>query len=200
MSISWWVQQFTNRHGHKPHNAYNIIKDFISKHKYRDFPGVQLLRLTFQGRGKWKWKLLSRVQLFATPWTIQSMEFSRPKYWSGQLYSPGDSLLQGIFSTQGSNPGVLHCRWILYQLSHQRSPRILEWIAYPFSSGFSWLKSRIGVSCNAGRFFTSWASREEDVGSIPGPGASWPRKKNKKHIFYFINLFFLEDNCFTMLC
>ena len=26
---------------------------------------------------------LSRVQLFATPWTIQSMEFSRPKYWSG---------------------------------------------------------------------------------------------------------------------
>ena len=31
------------------------------------------------------------------------------------------SLLQGIFPTQGSNPGVLHCRWILYQLSHQGS-------------------------------------------------------------------------------
>ena len=30
-----------------------------------------------------KWKSLSRVQLFATPWTIQSMEFSRPEYWSG---------------------------------------------------------------------------------------------------------------------
>ena len=28
-------------------------------------------------------KSLSRVQLFATPWTIQSMEFSRPEYWSG---------------------------------------------------------------------------------------------------------------------
>ena len=28
-------------------------------------------------------KLLSHVQLFATPWTIQSMEFSRPEYWSG---------------------------------------------------------------------------------------------------------------------
>ena len=28
------------------------------------------------------------------------------------------SLLQGIFPTQGSNPGLLHCRWILYQLSH----------------------------------------------------------------------------------
>ena len=30
-----------------------------------------------------KWKLLSHVWLFATPWTIQSMEFSRPEYWSG---------------------------------------------------------------------------------------------------------------------
>ena len=32
------------------------------------------------------------------------------------------SLLQGIFPTQGSNPGLLHCRQVLYQLSHQRSP------------------------------------------------------------------------------
>ena len=30
-----------------------------------------------------KWKPLSRVRLFVTPWTIQSMEFSRPEYWSG---------------------------------------------------------------------------------------------------------------------
>ena len=30
-----------------------------------------------------KWKLLSCVRLFATPWTTQSMEFSRPEYWSG---------------------------------------------------------------------------------------------------------------------
>ena len=43
------------------------------------------------------------------------------------------SLLQGIFPTQGLNPGLLHCRQILYQLSHQGSPRILEWVAYPFS-------------------------------------------------------------------
>ena len=32
------------------------------------------------------------------------------------------SLLQRIFLTQGSNPGILHCRWILYHLSHQGSP------------------------------------------------------------------------------
>ena len=42
-----------------------------------------------------------------------------------QWNSPGQdtrvdslSLLQGIFPTQGSNPGLPHCRWILYQLSH----------------------------------------------------------------------------------
>ena len=34
------------------------------------------------------------------------------------------SLLQGSFPTQGSNPGLLHCRWILYQLSHQGSPKV----------------------------------------------------------------------------
>ena len=47
------------------------------------------------------------------------------------------SILQGIVPTQGSNPGLPHCRWILYQLSHKGSPRILERVAYPFSSGSS---------------------------------------------------------------
>ena len=42
------------------------------------------------------------------------------------------SLLQGIFSTQGLNPGLPHCRWILYQLSHKGSPRILEWAWPPY--------------------------------------------------------------------
>ena len=40
-----------------------------------------------------------------------------------------------LIESQRLNPGLLHCGWILYQLSHQESPRILEWIAYPFSSG-----------------------------------------------------------------
>ena len=38
-------------------------------------------------------------------------------------------LLQGIFPSQGLNPDLLHCRQILYHLSYQGSPRILEWIA-----------------------------------------------------------------------
>ena len=41
------------------------------------------------------------------------------------------SLLQRIFPTQGSNPGLPHCRRILYQLSHKGSPRILEWVPIP---------------------------------------------------------------------
>ena len=44
------------------------------------------------------------------------------------------SKLQEILPMQGSNPGLPHCRQILYQLSHKGSPRILEWVAYPFSS------------------------------------------------------------------
>ena len=57
--------------------------------------------------------------------------------WSSPGQNPGVgrlSLLQGIFPTQGWNPGLPHCRWILYQLSHKGSPRLLEWVAYPFSS------------------------------------------------------------------
>ena len=46
------------------------------------------------------------------------------------------ALLQGIFQTQGLNPGLPHCRWILYPLGHQGSPRILEWVVYPFSPGY----------------------------------------------------------------
>ena len=47
------------------------------------------------------------------------------------------AILQGILSTQGSNPDLPHFRLILYQLSHQGSPRILEWVACLFSKGYS---------------------------------------------------------------
>ena len=66
------------------------------------------------------------------------------------------SLLKRIFPTWRVNPGLLHCRRILYQLSHKASPRILEWVAYPFSSGSFWYRNRSRVSCIAGRFFINW--------------------------------------------
>jgi len=79
--------------------------------------------------------------------------------------SPGQNtgslfLLQGIFPNQGLNPGLLHCRWILYQLSNKGSPIRLKWEAYPFSSGSSQHRNRTRVSCIAGGFFTNWAFRE----------------------------------------
>ena len=70
------------------------------------------------------------------------------------------SLLQGNFPTQGLNPCLPHCRWILYLLSHKGSPRILEWVAYPFSSKSSQPRNWTGVSCISGGFFTNWAMRE----------------------------------------
>ena len=67
------------------------------------------------------------------------------------------SFLQGIFPTQGSNPGLPHCRQILYQLSNKGNPRILEWVAYPFSTRSARSRNWTGVSCIAGGFFTNWA-------------------------------------------
>ena len=83
------------------------------------------------------------------------------------------SLLQGIFPTQGSNSGLLHCRWILYQPSHQGSPGILEWVPYPFSRGSSQLRDRTQASRIAGGFFTSWATREA--------GGSCESDDNREH-------------------
>ena len=84
------------------------------------------------------------------PSTMSSIEWSESEsrsvvsesLWPHGLYSPWNSpgqntaegslfLLEGIFPTQGWNPGLPHCRQILYQLSHKASPRILEWVAYP---------------------------------------------------------------------
>ena len=70
----------------------------------------------------------------------------------------GHSLLQGISPTQGSSPGFPHCRWILYCLSHQGSPKIMKCVAYPFSRESSQPSNWTGLSCIAGRFFTSWVT------------------------------------------
>ena len=63
----------------------------------------------------------------------------RPRGLYNPCNSPGQNtgvgrlcLLQGIFPTQELNPGLMHCRQILYQLSHKWNPRILKWVAYPF--------------------------------------------------------------------
>ena len=88
--------------------------------------------------------------------------FSRQEYWRRFPV-----LLQGIFPTQGLSPGLLYCRWVYpgvypgllyYQLSHQGSPWVLEWIAYHFSRRASWWRNWTGVSCIASGFLTSWTT------------------------------------------
>ena len=70
------------------------------------------------------------------------------------------AFLQRIFPTWGLNLGLPHCRWILYHLSQQGSPWILEWIAYHFSRGASWWRNQTRVFSIASGFLTSWATRE----------------------------------------
>ena len=103
----------------------------------------------------WKCKLLSHARLFVTTWLYSPWNYPGKNTGVDSLSPP-----QGIFAMQESNPGLLHCRWMLYQLSHKRSPRILEWVAYPFSSASYWPRSWTGISCIAGRFFTNCAIRE----------------------------------------
>ena len=68
-----------------------------------------------------KWKMFSRVRLFVTHGLYSQWNSPGQNTGVGSL-----SLLQGVFPTQRSNPGLLHCRQILYQLSHKRSPGISQ--------------------------------------------------------------------------
>ena len=98
--------------------------------------------------------------LYVLKWKLKS--FSGVGWNSLSQYTRGGilSLLQGILPTQGSNQGLPHCRGILYHLSHNGSPRTLEWVTYPFSSGSSQPRNLTRVSCIADRFFTTWVRRE----------------------------------------
>ena len=115
------------------------------------------------------------------------------------------SLLQRIFPTQGSNPGLLHWRRILYQLSHKGSPRILEWVAFPFSRGSSQPRDRTQASRIAGgspRILewvaypfsngSSWSRNQTGVSCIAGRFfTSWATRE--AHSFgYLLPKFFLK--------
>ena len=102
--------------------------------------------------------------------------------------SPGQNAGVGIvfpFSRDLLNPGLPHCRQILYQLSHKESPRIPEWVAYPFSSGSSRPRNQTGVSWVAGGFFTNWAMREAPSNLEKHWISSWwhqPLMTSRKHL------------------
>ena len=123
------------------------------------------------------WNLILLLDPFLPPWDgvcqseSESHSVVSSSLWPHGLYSPWNSpgqntgvgslsFLQGIFPNHSSNPGLPHCRRILYQLSQKGSPRILEWVAYPFASRSSRPRNQTGVSC---RFFTKWAIRDARV-------------------------------------
>ena len=115
--------------------------------------------------------------------SLQPHELYNPYNSPGQNTRVGSrSVLQGIFPTQGSNPGLPYCRWIPYQLSHKGSPRILEWVAYPFSSGSSWPRNQTSVSCAAGGFFSNWAI--------------WEAHSAKAQFYHYTILFFVFFKAF----
>ena len=123
-----------------------------------------IIQLNKKGPHRWSCESRSVVSDYLRPHGLYS-----PWHSPGQNTAVGSlSLLPGIFPTQGLNPGLPHCRQILFQLSHKRSPRTLEWVAYPFSSGSSWPRNQTEVSRVAGGFFTNWAIREtlDDQSSI----------------------------------
>ena len=80
------------------------------------------------------------------------------------------------------------CDPIDYTVHGILQDRILEWVAYPFSRGFSWPRNGTGVSCIAGRFFTNWAIREALIqffntifkGYFPFCGASFVAQRVKR--------------------
>ena len=103
--------------------SHSVVSDFLWPHEYT-VHGLLQARIL-----EWVVSLLSCVPRSATPWTVAhqaplSMEFSRQEYWSGLPFPfptgmGSHSLLQELFPAQGLNPGLLHCRQILYQVSHQ---------------------------------------------------------------------------------
>ena len=72
------------------------------------------------------------------------------------------ALLQRIFPTHGSNPGLPHCRQILLSSEPSGKPKNIGVGGYPFSRESSQPKNWTRVSCITGRFFTSWTIRDLD--------------------------------------
>ena len=147
--------------------------------KGRQMESIVEINAFDQEVNKWKTDLTLATKpnvIYALKWSEVKVAQSCPTLcdpmdspWNSPSLNTGVgslSFLWGIFPTQGSNPGLLHRRRILYQLSHKGSPRILEWVAFPFSRGSSQPRNQTGVSCIAGRFFTNWAIREA-WGSLP---------------------------------
>ena len=94
--------------------------------------------------------------LYLEPWRIQWWKDTHSSSYYGAWVKVAQSCLTLSDPMDYTVHGILQAR-------------ILEWVAYPFSSGTSWPRNRIGVSCIAGRFLTSWATWEAHSIKPPCP-------------------------------
>ena len=108
----------------------------LKEHKFEQTPGDSEGQVSLMCCSSWSLKESDKLSDLTTKiLEIESESCSVVSdfLWPHGLYSPWNSpgqnigvgklsLLQGIFPTQGSNPGLLHCRQIPYQPSHKGSP------------------------------------------------------------------------------
>ena len=140
--LLWWsAQDFTSL---KIVTVFNVLQEYLCLQLTKHKPTAEIHHFQHNANNIKDWREEGRVtfQMFGpllpfyefngglvsklcptltVPWTVAhqahlSMGFSRQEYWSGLTF-----LLQGIFSTQGSNLSLLLCRQILYWLNYQES-------------------------------------------------------------------------------
>ena len=100
-----------------------------------------------------------------TPWTVWKFK----KLWHWKMSPPGQKVSIMLLG-KWSESHLVVCNSAILQA------RILEWVAFPFSRGSSQPRDQTQVSCIAGRFFTSWATREAP-GNSRGQLLTAPERK-----------------------
>ena len=122
--LPWWCSGWDSMlpvQGKAHHTGRSLFRELRSQKLCRKTKKLKKKKERKKESVKSKCQSPSPVQFFVTPWTLAcqdplSMGFSRQEYWSGLAF-----LLQGIFLTQGLNPGLLHCRQIPYCLNHSKT-------------------------------------------------------------------------------
>ena len=145
---------------------------------------LEWVAISFSSAWKWKVKVksLSHVWLFTTPWTTAyqaplSKGFSRQEYWSGV---PSPSPSSRSVRSNSFWPIRLICPW--------DSPGKNTAVGcHSLLQGFSQPRDRTPVSCIAGRFFTSWITREGQTSSLAGSKAHSPSTVSVVSVISFIS-------------
>ena len=98
-------------------------------------------------------------------WRMKEAERPRPTQWEeGEAWNPHNSI--NTYWKSESHSVMSDCDPMDYTVHGILQARILEWVAFPFSRGSSQPRDQTQVSCIAGRFFTSWATKEAQISTV----------------------------------